>query len=102
MRGHFVCLSCIEIAFHFYACIGRVIVFRGVSSVMNDECLFSELADDGYRQRDAYYRAAVCFYTIGKFSESRSAIEMCRELDPKFDTAQRFAEFLTCKIYDGA
>jgi hypothetical protein len=56
--------------------------------------LFQELADDGYRQRDCYYRAAVCHYKVGRFAASRQAIAMSAELDPKFDKAKEFAQLV--------
>jgi hypothetical protein len=55
----------------------------------------------GYRQHDAYYNAAYCYYQTGQFSRCRQALDRASALNPKSEKLQRFQANLNTRTRSG-
>ena len=55
-------------------------------------CLFEELANLGYRERECRLSIARCWYHRASFRQARLAVEKCLEIDPEWEDAVQFRE----------
>lgn len=54
-----------------------------------EECVhyFEELADKHYKEADCCFHIGDCYYELGRFRESRQAVEACLNLEPSHPRA---------------